>query len=179
MGVGLMKKTIFVFIAAIFILYTTGYAQVSSEKLVHIKGIVTDEGIECPAVRAEDGKLYTLTGFSEKLYVGDVLEIVGKPVEVSICMQGITISVKAYKKLAQSGYNYSILEGNILPETQGIRNCLLLETKDNKTYGIVREDDTTSILPGEYTIVAERRLTKDLPCGNVDAAYNLVKIINP
>ncbi len=166
-----MKKIFFV---VVLFLYVSVYAEESSN-LLHIRGIVTNEGVECPAIRGDDGKLYTLTGFSEQLYVGDVIEVVGRPVEVSICMQGTTLSVIAYKKLAPSGYSYVILKGEILPETVGVRNCFALRMENGDIYGIDKGEKMIKILPGYYTIIAEERLTKNLPCGkDVVKTYNLV-----
>ena len=162
---------------AIVVLSVYSYAEETND-LIHIRGIVTSEGVECPAIRGDDGKLYTLTGFTEQLYVGDVIEFVGRPVEVSICMQGITLSVVTYKKLAASGYSYVILNGEILSETVGVRNCFALRMENGNIYGIDKGEKMIKILPGYYTIIAEERLTKDLPCGkDVVKTYNLVNIV--
>ena len=60
---------------------------------ITITGIVTNEGVECPAVRADDGKLYTITGPGrETLRPGMRVRISGTVAEVSTCMQGITIA---------------------------------------------------------------------------------------
>ena len=173
----ILMRTILLLVL-IMILSISSYA-VEANNLIHIRGIVTNEGVECPAIRGDDGKLYTLTGFSEQLYVGDVIEVVGRPAEVSICMQGITLSVVTYKKLAASGYSYVILNGEILPETVGVRNCFALRLENGDIYGIDKGEKMIKILPGFYTIIAEERLTKDLPCGkDVVKAYNLVNILS-
>lgn len=66
--------------------------------VVHVTGTLTDEGVECPALRGDDGQLYTLTprdlqGFS----VGDRVRVTGKLAERSFCQQGTTIEVKNIK----------------------------------------------------------------------------------
>ena len=67
---------------------------------ITITGIVTDEGVECPAVRGDDGKLYTITGPArEKLRQGMRVRISGNIAEVSTCMQGITISAAEVEAL--------------------------------------------------------------------------------
>ena len=65
----------------------------SGEESVRITGVVTDEGVECTALRADDGALYTLTGEPEWVQPGDRIVVTGRLVEVSTCMQGTTISV--------------------------------------------------------------------------------------
>ncbi|GAC1399165.1 MAG: hypothetical protein NVSMB68_14620 [Thermoanaerobaculia bacterium] len=61
-----------------------------------ITGIVTREGVECPAVRGDDGKLYTVVGAGrEKLTPGARVKITGEPAQMSTCMQGITINATA------------------------------------------------------------------------------------
>ncbi len=165
-----MKKIFFVLM--LFVCISVNAWQ--PDNLVHTRGVITNEGVECPAFRGDDGKLYTLTGISKQFYIGDVLEVVGKPVDVSICMQGTTISVISYKKLAQSGYSYIILSGEILPETVGIRNCFALRVENGDIYGIDKGDRMIKIIPGYATLVVEERPTKDLPCGNsVVKTYNL------
>jgi len=58
-----------------------------------LEGELTDEGVECPAFRGDDGELYTLTGDLAGHQPGDRVRIVATPVEISHCMQGTTIQV--------------------------------------------------------------------------------------
>lgn len=65
---------------------------VSAKTTMTITGTVTREGVECPAVRGDDGKLYTIVGEGrDKLKPGLKVRITGAVAEVSACMQGITI----------------------------------------------------------------------------------------
>lgn len=64
-----------------------------SDGKMRIRGVLTDEGVECPALRGSDGKLYTLAGDLKGFGSGDVVEVRGAPVAASICMQGVTIRV--------------------------------------------------------------------------------------
>lgn len=58
-----------------------------------ITGVVTNEGVECPAIRADDGKLYTIAAKDrEKLKPGARVKITGEVAEMSTCMQGTTIN---------------------------------------------------------------------------------------
>lgn len=59
-----------------------------------LEGRLTDEGVECPAFRNdEDDELYTLTGDLGEFAPGDRVRIVAVPMELSTCMQGITVNV--------------------------------------------------------------------------------------
>ena len=60
---------------------------------VDVRGQTTDEGVECPAVRGEDGTLYTLAGAPAWVAPGQEVVIRGTIAETAICQQGITISV--------------------------------------------------------------------------------------
>jgi hypothetical protein len=56
-------------------------------------GEITDEGVECLAMRDTDGYLYTLVGEVADLSPGDPVVIEASYVEMSTCMQGTTLSV--------------------------------------------------------------------------------------
>lgn len=66
---------------------------------VTVTGRVTDEGVECTAIRGRDGRLYTLAGNAEHLRPGDRVEVVGRRAEASFCMQGITLEVRRLRRL--------------------------------------------------------------------------------
>lgn len=59
---------------------------------VEIVGTLTDEGVECPAMRTDDGALYTLTGHSGGLLPGERVRVVGLIAGASMCQQGVTVS---------------------------------------------------------------------------------------
>jgi hypothetical protein len=61
---------------------------------ISVRGTLTGEGVECQALRATDGKLYTLTGNLHGLAVGDKVRVVGSVAEVSTCQQGTTLVVE-------------------------------------------------------------------------------------
>lgn len=65
---------------------------------VRVTGRLTDEGVECPALRGDDGKLYTLAGDTGGFKPGDRVAVVGTVAEMSICMQGTTIGVRTIEK---------------------------------------------------------------------------------
>jgi len=71
-----------------------------SNNPITVRGILTNEGVECQAMRSlDDNKLYTLTGNLQGFKTGDKVEVTGKVDEVSICMQGTTIAVDKITKV--------------------------------------------------------------------------------
>jgi uncharacterized Ntn-hydrolase superfamily protein len=62
---------------------------------IEVAGRLTDEGVECPALRGEDGELYTLVGKPQGFATGDHVLVRGEPVAFSFCMQGITLRVQS------------------------------------------------------------------------------------
>lgn len=68
--------------------------KVGAPVTVTVVGTLSKEGVECPALRGDDGVLYTLTprdlaGFAP----GDRVKVTGTLPAMSMCMQGTTISV--------------------------------------------------------------------------------------
>jgi hypothetical protein len=63
------------------------------EDMLTVQGVITDEGIECLALRGDDGTLYTLVGPLPDLVPGDRVRVHGRRAEMSVCMQGVTIEV--------------------------------------------------------------------------------------
>jgi LysM repeat protein len=61
---------------------------------IAVTGTLTREGAECPAMRGDDGQLYTLSrGSTEGFSPGDRVRVQGQLAEVSFCQQGTTINV--------------------------------------------------------------------------------------
>lgn len=58
-----------------------------------VRGTLTSEGVECQALRADTGELYTLVGGLAGFKAGDRVTVVGSEVEISFCMQGVTLSI--------------------------------------------------------------------------------------
>jgi hypothetical protein len=61
--------------------------------IVRVQGQLTGEGVECPAMRSDDGAIYTLLGDLKGLKPGDRVGVEGTRVEISYCMQGTTLQV--------------------------------------------------------------------------------------
>jgi hypothetical protein len=66
---------------------------------VTVVGTLSDEGVECAAMRGDDGTLYTLTGQGTLGYgaAGTRVSVTGKIAEISMCQQGTTIEVSSVK----------------------------------------------------------------------------------
>lgn len=61
-----------------------------------VTGTLSTEGVECPALRGDDGKLYTLTPRDLGTFgPGDRVSVKGTVAQISICMQGATIAVSS------------------------------------------------------------------------------------
>jgi LysM repeat protein len=65
-----------------------------------VTGRITNEGVECLAMRDDRGRLYTLVGNVRRLAPGDRVEVRGTPVRFSICQQGRTLEVLRARVLA-------------------------------------------------------------------------------
>jgi uncharacterized protein YciI len=63
-------------------------------KPITVTGKLTNEGVECKAMRGDDGKLYTLTGDLKGFRTGDRVKVTGRIAEMSTCMQGTTLGVE-------------------------------------------------------------------------------------
>ena len=62
---------------------------------ITVVGRLTREGVECQALRGDDGQLYTLLGDIGALPVETRVCVTGERLEFSICQQGITIRVQS------------------------------------------------------------------------------------
>lgn len=58
-----------------------------------MNGVLTGEGVECQAMRGNDGELYTLIGDLQGHQSGDVVRVTGSLPKASPCQQGTTIEV--------------------------------------------------------------------------------------
>ena len=65
----------------------------SETGLVTVSGEIV-KGVECPVLRSDDGRAYSLTGDLAGYRPGDRVSVVGRLAGVSVCMQGPTIEVR-------------------------------------------------------------------------------------
>jgi len=66
--------------------------------VVTVTGVLTDEGVECQALRGDDGRLYTIGADLEGFDVGDRVRVRGQVAEMSFCMQGTTLTVEEIER---------------------------------------------------------------------------------
>jgi hypothetical protein len=90
-------------LAHFFIVFDFYFVPIALSHVFHVtdpdgiivrEGTITNEGVECPALRGEDGVLYTLAGNAAELNAGDEVVVRGTLAETSFCMQGTTIQVE-------------------------------------------------------------------------------------
>jgi hypothetical protein len=62
--------------------------------LFSVSGTLTRQGVECPTMRGDDGRTYSLAGDIRGFYPGDRVTVDGVIAEMSICQQGTTIDVR-------------------------------------------------------------------------------------
>ena len=65
------------------------------QSTITVVGRLTNEGVECQALRGDDGQLYTLLGEVGVLPVDTRVSVLGERLELSSCQQGITIRVRS------------------------------------------------------------------------------------
>lgn len=70
---------------------------------ISVSGTITREGVECPALRAENGRLYTLAGDTGRFGPGDRVRVRGARAQASICQQGTTIEVERIRAARGGG----------------------------------------------------------------------------
>ena len=85
-----------------FIVFDFYFVPIALSDIFHVtdtdgmvlrRGQLTNEGVECPTLRGEDGVLYTLIGDIAELEAGDEVTVEGTLPDAAICMQGTTIQV--------------------------------------------------------------------------------------
>jgi hypothetical protein len=71
------------------------------QDMVTVVGTLTDEGVECQALRGRGNRLFTLTGDLGGFQAGDRVRVVGSVAEVSICQQGTTLVVRSIERVGK------------------------------------------------------------------------------
>lgn len=69
-----------------------------SADTIRVTGRITDEGVECPALRTDGDTLYTLAGAPDWVRPGERVAVTGTIAEMSFCMQGTTIAVQRVER---------------------------------------------------------------------------------
>ena len=71
--------------------------------MITVSGVVTDEGVECRAMRGDDGLLYTFVDLPAEIATGDRIEVRGAEMADSTCQQGVTLRTVRVARPAQDG----------------------------------------------------------------------------
>ena len=104
-------------------------------QMINVRGTLTGEGVECQALRGDDGELYTLTGDLSGFEEGDRVKVRGTVAEVSICQQGTTIEVQSIRDDKSQGNENRTrvvrVTGTLTNE--GVE-CQALETDNGQIY---------------------------------------------
>jgi LysM repeat protein len=117
-------------------------------------GTVTAEGIECPAVRGDDGRLYTLAGEFGRLRPGDRVQVTGRQAQASFCRQGTTVEVRQLVRLDEPTTPPDRLELTGTLTREGV-TCPAMRGDDGRLYTIA--GDIGRFEPGDRVQVVGRR----------------------
>lgn len=79
-------------------LISEGFHLASPDGTVRVEGTLTEEGVECPALRSAEDRLYTLAGDIGDFRPGDRVVVEGTLPDMSTCMQGITVQVRSIRR---------------------------------------------------------------------------------
>jgi hypothetical protein len=71
-------------------------------ELVEVAGLLTDEGVECQALRAADGALFSLVGELRGFGPGDAVLVRGTIAEAGACREGTTIELISIERTAEA-----------------------------------------------------------------------------
>jgi LysM repeat protein len=65
---------------------------------VSVSGTLTRQGVECPVMRGDDGRTYSLLGELRGVRPGDRIHVEGRIVEMSTCMQGTSLEISRLRR---------------------------------------------------------------------------------
>lgn len=97
-----MKKLLLVALTFVLLTACTAATDTAASGRITVTGTITGEGVECLALRGDDGKLYTLGRPQNPPAAGHRVRVTGTIAETSICMQGTTINVETIEVLPAS-----------------------------------------------------------------------------
>lgn len=114
-------------------------------QIMMLRGRLTSEGVECQAMRTEDGTLYTLAGDTESFQDGDRVAVKARQVGMSVCTQGTTVEVvdirPAHRGIGRDEGDDNLrrvhrVTGTLIEGTE----CHALRTDDGTVYTLVGHD---------------------------------------
>lgn len=113
---------------------------------LRITGTVTREGVSCPALRGDDGRVYTLVGVFDPLRPGDRVQVVGREAQSATCMQGTTIQVRQLNYVGQQVQPPASVEITGTLTWEGT-TCPAMRGDDGRLYTLA--GDIEDFVPGD------------------------------
>lgn len=149
------------------------YSQAdASRPILMRRGVLTDQGIQCQAFRDEAGVLYTLVGDLGGFVTGDHVQVIGRVVAMSICMQGTTLEVLGIASANAAMPALQLWQGILLPRQQG--QCLLFQRQDGSIAALLPQGVMPPHrTPGKASAVVSEPMIRSLPCGSRYPWYQL------
>lgn len=122
---------------------------------VNVTGTITGEGVECLALRSDEGRLYTLTGDTGRLRPGDRVRVRGTTAQASICQQGTTIAVSRITVVDRDAGPESGITVVGTLTTEGVE-CPALRSDDGRLYTLA--GNVGRFRPGDRVRIQGRRV---------------------
>lgn len=97
----IMKKLLVLVLT--FLVVACAAQKAASDGKIVVTGRITGEGVECLALRGDDGTLYTIGRPANPPAEGQRVRVTGTIAQASICMQGTTINVEKLEVLTGNG----------------------------------------------------------------------------
>lgn len=110
----------------------------AASRRLTVTGTLTGEGVSCPALRGDDGRLYTLAGDLDGYRRGDRVEVRGVRAQASICQQGTTIEVTRIRSAEPEDDDVLRITGTLTRE--GVE-CPAMRGDDGRLYTLATRGD--------------------------------------
>lgn len=141
---------------------------------VVVRGALTGEGVECQALRGDDGKLYTLAGKTTGFKAGDKVRVLGTVAEVSTCQQGTTLDVRKIQKDRSQAAEHRAETLNmvgILTDEGG--KCQAFRSEDGQLYSLTSSDLKGAKIGDEVRVTGKVQMTSSCQHGIALAVQSL------
>lgn len=90
--------------AFVFLLPITHAEGAMSDNSIEATGTIIEGGVECPLVRLDDGRVFSLMAQrhpGEALEPGTRIKLLGQITMISVCQQGEALAVSQWEKLEE------------------------------------------------------------------------------
>ena len=67
--------------------------------MISVSGTLTRQGVECPTMRGDDGRTYSLSGNLRNFRPGDRVSVEGRISEFSSCQHGVAVEVRGFSRI--------------------------------------------------------------------------------